>query len=254
MPRRRSLFAHSRSLLAFKRSLLAANTLGVSQRCHLSGVCGGCEACFLPLGVFPEGTTTNGLGMITFRTGCFLSDVTVQAVCLRFRSINNFNPTWETIRFSDHLFRTMTQFSNSMDMLLLPPFRPELQQLPSNNAQGAGTPHRGVVAEKARRNADQVQSFMAEAILMRWGGARICKSPQSQQLQMSHAAAVLLQREEGDSVVRGGRAMAEDGGGGGGGAAHAGAVEAWEVQSVGSSEEPESGRNSQTSVCSNSPI
>ena len=56
-------------------------------------------------------------------TGAFLSSVALTPVCLRFHRIRRFNPTWESIRFHSHLLCTMTQLSNSMQLLVLPPFR-----------------------------------------------------------------------------------------------------------------------------------
>eukprot|EP00277_Geminigera_cryophila_P011455 CAMPEP_0179455272 /NCGR_PEP_ID=MMETSP0799-20121207/39262_1 /TAXON_ID=46947 /ORGANISM="Geminigera cryophila, Strain CCMP2564" /LENGTH=116 /DNA_ID=CAMNT_0021254237 /DNA_START=383 /DNA_END=730 /DNA_ORIENTATION=+ len=115
----------------------------------------------------------------------------------------------------------MTQFSNSMDMLLLPPFcphaldhmktqvpahaatkaataiaatrapataaptttitpatRPPATTLPSATTTPATTPATAMStmalrSQRSREIADEVQSFMAQAIYLKWGGGRI---------------------------------------------------------------------------------
>ena len=44
--------------------------------------------------VFPEGTTTNGQSLITFKSGAFIAGTAVQPVFMRFPSGSRVNPAW----------------------------------------------------------------------------------------------------------------------------------------------------------------
>lgn len=85
--------------------------------------CRGCPTCMSNLVVFAEGTTTNGTTMIPFRTGLFNAALPVQPVCVRF-PYTRFNPTWETIRLREHVYRMMTQFRNRVHCIQLPVYIP----------------------------------------------------------------------------------------------------------------------------------
>lgn len=89
--------------------------------------CPGCRACMSSLVVFPEGTTTNGTSMVPFRTGVFNAGLPVKLVCIRFPH-RHFNMSWETIRFREHLFRTMTQFQNYVHLTELPVYTPSVEE------------------------------------------------------------------------------------------------------------------------------
>jgi hypothetical protein len=131
-----------------------------AERCSARG-CTGCSACFLALVIFAEGTTTNGLGMLTFRTGAFVACAPLTPVCLRFCSIRRFNPTWETIAFREHLWRTMTQWSNSIELLLLPPYLPPPRTHLSHTTEQAAQ----ACNLSARLTADRVQEAMVRLVL-----------------------------------------------------------------------------------------
>lgn len=85
--------------------------------------CRGCPSCMSNLVVFAEGTTTNGTAMIPFRSGVFNAGLPVQPVCVRL-PYTSFNPTWETIRFREHIYRLMTQFRNRVHCTQLPVYVP----------------------------------------------------------------------------------------------------------------------------------
>lgn len=75
--------------------------------------------------VFPEGTTTNGSGMVRFRAGAFAAGSPCQPVLIRFsHGEGAFNPSWETIPFPEHLFRLLTQPVNRVELLHLPVYTP----------------------------------------------------------------------------------------------------------------------------------
>ncbi|ETO12722.1 hypothetical protein RFI_24653 [Reticulomyxa filosa] len=86
---------------------------------HQDTACNGCSLCQFPLVCFPEGTTTNGKCMLQFRRGIFNAGVPVQPVAIRFK-YKHFNPSWESIYFTHHTFRCMTQLYNHVEMYILP--------------------------------------------------------------------------------------------------------------------------------------
>lgn len=100
-----------------------------THRCHTdpSRNCPGCPSCMSNLIIFPEGTTCNGTAMIPFRSGVFNAGLPVLPVCIRFPH-KHFNLSWESIRFREHLFRTMTQFRNDVCLTELPTYCPTRQE------------------------------------------------------------------------------------------------------------------------------
>ena len=61
-----------------------------------------------PLWAFPEGTTTNNMYLLPFKTGAFLSGVPVQPVLLHYGS-SPFSPAFETIHVVRSLFLVLSQ-------------------------------------------------------------------------------------------------------------------------------------------------
>lgn len=97
--------------------------------CHRKrNSCPGCPACLSKLVIFPEGTTTNGSAMVPFRTGVFNAGLPVKPVCIRFPH-KHFNMSWETIRFREHIFRTMTQLVNYVEIVELPVYEPSEEEM-----------------------------------------------------------------------------------------------------------------------------
>lgn len=88
----------------------------------------GCMTCMTSLVIFPEGTTTNGFSMIPFRTGVFNAGVALKPICIQFPH-KHFNLSWETIRFRDHVFRTLTQVVNNVEFTELPVYVPSAQEV-----------------------------------------------------------------------------------------------------------------------------
>jgi lysophosphatidylcholine acyltransferase / lyso-PAF acetyltransferase len=96
-----------------------------THACHQGRApkCTGCGSCMNRLIIFPEGTTSNGTAMIPFRTGVFNAGLPVRPVCIQF-PFERFNLSWESIRFREHLFRTLTQVRNNVVVTELPPYAP----------------------------------------------------------------------------------------------------------------------------------
>lgn len=105
------------------------NRVRSTHQCHelRRNNCPGCMACMSVLVIFSEGTTTNGTVMVPFRTGVFNAGLPVKPVCIRFPH-RHFNLSWETIRFREHLFRTMTQFQNYVHCTELPVYVPSEEE------------------------------------------------------------------------------------------------------------------------------
>lgn len=104
------------------------NRMTTTYRCHRTREsCPKCPACMSKLVIFPEGTTTNGSAMVTFRTGVFNAGLPVKPVCIQF-PYKHFNLSWETIRFREHLFRTMTQVRNDVTCTELPVYVPSAEE------------------------------------------------------------------------------------------------------------------------------
>eukprot|EP00189_Rhodosorus_marinus_P004678 CAMPEP_0113965310 /NCGR_PEP_ID=MMETSP0011_2-20120614/7670_1 /TAXON_ID=101924 /ORGANISM="Rhodosorus marinus" /LENGTH=367 /DNA_ID=CAMNT_0000977801 /DNA_START=296 /DNA_END=1399 /DNA_ORIENTATION=+ /assembly_acc=CAM_ASM_000156 len=94
-----------------------------TYECHLKKGCGGCPTCFRNIVIFPEGTTTNGYGMVPMRTGVFVPGLPVKPVAIRFPH-RHFNLSWETIYLKEHIWRTMTQFRNYAELVECPTYVP----------------------------------------------------------------------------------------------------------------------------------
>lgn len=77
--------------------------------------------------IFPEGTTSNGTAMIPFRTGVFNAALPVKPVCIQFPH-RRFNLSWESIRFREHAFRSMTQLWNEVRCTELPVYVPTKEE------------------------------------------------------------------------------------------------------------------------------
>ncbi|KAG9391149.1 Lysophospholipid acyltransferase [Carpediemonas membranifera] len=75
-----------------------------------------------PLVIFPEGTTTNGLGLIPFKPGAFIAGVPVNPVVIRYP--NAASVAWDTCSLSYAVLRTVTQLINRAEVHILPRYVP----------------------------------------------------------------------------------------------------------------------------------
>ena len=65
--------------------------------------------------IFPEGTTTNGSCLITFKPGAFIPGLSVQPVVLQYKNkINTLTWTWQGLNAYKSAFLTLCQFNNKM--------------------------------------------------------------------------------------------------------------------------------------------
>ncbi|KAL2608441.1 hypothetical protein R1flu_027014 [Riccia fluitans] len=78
--------------------------------------------------LFPEGTTTNGRALISFKLGAFRPGVAVQPVVVRYPFVH-FDISWGDISVSNLLFRMLTQVTNHMEVEYLPVVYPTKKDL-----------------------------------------------------------------------------------------------------------------------------
>ncbi|XP_047334084.1 lysophospholipid acyltransferase LPEAT2-like [Impatiens glandulifera] len=69
--------------------------------------------------LFPEGTTTNGRLLMSFKLGAFLPGYPVQPVVIRYPHVH-FDQSWGNISLAKLMFRMFTQFHNFMEVEYLP--------------------------------------------------------------------------------------------------------------------------------------
>jgi lysophosphatidylcholine acyltransferase/lyso-PAF acetyltransferase len=80
---------------------------------------------FRQLVIFPEGTTTNGRYLITFKRGAFVAGKTVQPVMLQY-PWKHFDVSWVPVgpKTVFLMFRMLCQFHNKMTICYLKPVIP----------------------------------------------------------------------------------------------------------------------------------
>lgn len=81
-----------------------------------------------PLLLFPEGTTTNGTSLISFRSGAFTPMVPVQPIVITYHW-RRMSPSWETIPLPYFLWRLLTQLRHRATVVFLPVMSPTLEEL-----------------------------------------------------------------------------------------------------------------------------
>ncbi|TYI75539.1 hypothetical protein E1A91_D06G012400v1 [Gossypium mustelinum] len=77
--------------------------------------------------LFPEGTTTNGDYLLSFKTGAFLAGAPVMPVILRY-PYQRFSPAWDSITGVRHVVFLLCQFANHMEVMHLPTYYPSQQE------------------------------------------------------------------------------------------------------------------------------
>ena len=81
-----------------------------------------------PLGVFPEGTTTNGRLLIQFRAGAFRLRCPVQPAFIR-HSFCWFSPYWTLTAMPVHVISLLSQVYNDVHITLLPVHVPTAHEM-----------------------------------------------------------------------------------------------------------------------------
>lgn len=80
-----------------------------------------------PLVLFPEGTTTNGKYLLTFKTGAFVAGLPVQPVILTYEQ-RCFSLAYETIRGWKYFLGVFRQFYNRLSVIYMPTYIPNEEE------------------------------------------------------------------------------------------------------------------------------
>ena len=123
----------------------------LNSRKHISSRHSSCSSGIRPLVIFPEGTTSNGTKLLSFRSGAFIraenkvvndDDLKhnlarndhdymygVQPYLIKYQ-YNSFNPAWETYLFIPHLLHLSCQFYNQVKLVKLQRYDPSGEEVP----------------------------------------------------------------------------------------------------------------------------
>lgn len=77
--------------------------------------------------LFPEGTTTNGMFMLPFKTGAFLAGVPLQPVIMKYHT-NRVSPAWETISIVRHMWLLLCDPTHKVTCYELPVYVPSAEE------------------------------------------------------------------------------------------------------------------------------
>lgn len=89
---------------------------------------------FPKLLLFPEGTTTNGTGLMQFKKGAFLEMLPVQPICLEYKE-RNFSPCMEVVPMWAHAVFLASQFANKLIVHRLDVCKPVKANCPEEYAE-----------------------------------------------------------------------------------------------------------------------
>jgi lysophosphatidylcholine acyltransferase / lyso-PAF acetyltransferase len=101
--------------------------------------------------IFPEGTTTNGEAVVTFKNGAFIPGKPVQPIVLRYPN-SHYDPHWTPeIAEANLFYRFLSQFVNHAEIEVLEPYTPNEEEkknptLYASNVQKYMAKHLGVPA------------------------------------------------------------------------------------------------------------
>ncbi|XP_024380992.1 lysophospholipid acyltransferase LPEAT2 [Physcomitrium patens] len=129
--------------------------------------------------LFPEGTTTNGRSLISFKLGAFTPGFPIQPVVIRYPFVH-FDISWGDISLPNVLFRMFTQFSNFMEVEYLPVVYPSAWEV-ENPALFAER----VRYEMARALCVPVTEHTYGDLMLSVNAQRLClRSPASYMVEM----------------------------------------------------------------------
>jgi lysophosphatidylcholine acyltransferase/lyso-PAF acetyltransferase len=100
---------------------------------------------FPKLLVFPEGTTTNGYGVMPFKKGGFIEKLPVQPVCIKYEE-GGFSPCMEIVPIWAHVIMLACQVKNEMTVTRLPVVTAKAEWTAEEYAEHV----RGLIAEQLK--------------------------------------------------------------------------------------------------------
>ncbi|CAL5340151.1 unnamed protein product [Camellia sinensis] len=100
-----------------------------------------CEKKFLHVLLFPEGTTANGIPLMSFQLGAFIPGYPVQPVIVRYPHVY-FDQSWGNVTLAMLMFRMFMQFHNFMEVEYIPVVSP-LENQKENAIHFAKRDHTG---------------------------------------------------------------------------------------------------------------
>ncbi|MEW5320109.1 MAG: hypothetical protein WDW38_011208 [Sanguina aurantia] len=77
-----------------------------------------------PMLLFPEGTTSNGLHLLPFKSGAFLAGVPLQPIILEYGVQGRVSPAWESIDAARHLLLLLCEPVHTLTCYELPVYTP----------------------------------------------------------------------------------------------------------------------------------
>jgi hypothetical protein len=72
--------------------------------------------------VFPEGLTTNGTGIMSFKKGALLSERSLKPVCLVYDQEGPFSSAYDLLSLGILIILNLCKFGMKVKVLELPPF------------------------------------------------------------------------------------------------------------------------------------
>lgn len=85
------------------------------------------DSSYPPIIIFPEGTTSTGVGLLQFKTGAFAPGLPVQPVIVRYPS-HYCDPSYQSSAVLS-IFRLLTQFVNYAELEYLPVYHPSPEEI-----------------------------------------------------------------------------------------------------------------------------
>ncbi|MEW5313605.1 MAG: hypothetical protein WDW38_005160 [Sanguina aurantia] len=139
-----------------------------------------CERGGFPVVVMaPEAVCSSGRGLLQFRTGAFVLGRPVLPVLLKY-SNTVFNPAWTLQNDLFHYLRLITQWSNALEITILPPYTPSPEELASPRlfadnvrlvmAEGLGVPC-------VEQSGDHFYALYKAGIRASFGGSKAVGPP-----------------------------------------------------------------------------
>jgi len=95
------------------------------------------EGAYPPLLIYPEGTTSNGKFLYSFKKGAFINEKKIRPFILKYSTNGVVNPCWDVIDIKPLIFLYHSWYCQSVKMLCLPDFEPNEYLFETHKDKGA---------------------------------------------------------------------------------------------------------------------